>query len=306
VVYGTGYTYPPYTSTTVYYPAPVTYGYAPVYDPGYGAWNFLAGATFGFIAGAAASNWWGGGCCGWHGDTDIDINRNVNVSRDYIRNLNVNRADLRNVNLNRADFQSLRSNRQDFRNNIYKNRDWSQQLQNTRRSQLNQRANSLQRGETPRLTKLQEQRGERLAGREGAAAERPQGRQGPQPALKERGGERQAAREARSQQRPVSAREARPEQRAKPAELGKNNVFADRDGNVYRRTNEGWQQRDRSSWSRPETRAQPSFERNQANLNRDFGARSRGAERTQSFQRTRSAGAGRGGGGGFGGGGRRR
>jgi hypothetical protein len=336
VVYGTGYTYPPYTSTTVYYPAPVTYGYAPVYDPGYGAWNFLAGATFGFIAGAAASNWWGGGCCGWHGDTDIDINRNVNISRDYMRNLNINRADLRNVNLNRADFQSLRSNRQDFRNNIYKNRDWSQQLQNTRRSQLSQRANSLQRGETPRLTKLQEQRGERLAGREGTAAERLQGRQGPQPALKERGGERQAAREgrvserqgrearpqqreggarpeqrqaareARSQQRPVSAREARPEQRAKPAELGKNNVFADRDGNVYRRTNEGWQQRDRSSWSRPETRPQPSFERNQANLNRDSGARSRGTERAQSFQQTRSAGVSRGGGGGSRGGGRRR
>jgi hypothetical protein len=63
VVYGTGYTYPSYVAPTAYYPAPVTYGYAPVYDPGYGAWNLLAGATFGFIAGAAASNWWGGG--GW-------------------------------------------------------------------------------------------------------------------------------------------------------------------------------------------------------------------------------------------------
>lgn len=59
VVYGTGYVYPPYVAPAYYYPAPVTYGYAPIYDPGYGAWNFLAGATFGFIAGAAASNWWG-------------------------------------------------------------------------------------------------------------------------------------------------------------------------------------------------------------------------------------------------------
>lgn len=159
VVYGTGYVYPPYVAPVYYYPAPVTYGYAPIYDPGYGAWNFLAGATFGFIAGAAISNWWGGcGCCGWHGETNIDINRNVNRSRNYVQNLNLNRANLRNANFNRQNFQSLRSNRQDFRNNVYQNRNWSQQLQNTRRDQLNQRNKQLASGQGARTERARDRR----------------------------------------------------------------------------------------------------------------------------------------------------
>ena len=325
VVYGTGYVYPPYVAPVYYYPAPVTYGYAPIYDPGYGAWNFLAGATFGFIAGAAASNWWGGcGCCGWHGETNIDINRNINISRDYVQHLNANRANFQNANFNRQNFQSLRANRQDFRNNVYKNPNWSQQLQNTRRNQLNQRVGSLERGQRPRPSTLPAERGERLAGGQGArsdraldrqaragerqggqAAQRPQQREGSAPARPE---PRQATREGPRQPRSASAREARPEPRARPADLGRNNVFGDRDGNVYRRTDQGWEQRDRNNWSRPETRPQPSFANQQPALDRDYGARARGVERTQNFQRAGGGGYGGGraggfsrGGGGFGG-----
>jgi uncharacterized membrane protein YgcG len=313
VVYGTGYVYPPYVAPTVYYPAPVTYGYAPVYDPGYGAWNFLAGATFGFIAGAAASNRWGGyGCCGWHGDTNIDINRNVNI----------NRANFQNANFNRQNFQGSRTNRQDVRNNVYKNPNWSQQLQTNRRTQLNQRVGAQERGQRPRADSLQGQRGERPAAREGRASER-QGGAPARPAPRQAAGEarspqqRQASREGQREQRPAGAREARPEQRAKAAELGKNNVFADRDGNVHRRTNEGWEQRDRNNWSRPETRSQANVARQQPNLDRDFSARARGTERAQNFQQAGGGGFSRSGGGGFsrggggggrsgGGGGRRR
>lgn len=257
VVYGTGYVYPPYVAPTVYYPAPVTYGYAPIYDPGYGAWNFLAGATFGFIAGAAASNWWGGcGCCGWHGDTDIDINRNININRN---------ANLRNANFNRRD----------FRNNVYKNPNWSRQLQDTRRNQLNQRNQRLARGQGPRSERVQDRQ---AAQRQGSAP-------------------------------------ARPQQRAKPADLGKNNVFADRDGNVHRKTNQGWEQPDRKQGSRSETRPSSRPASPQPALDRDYNARARGAERTQNFQRAGGSGYGRSGGGGFsrggggrggGGGGRRR
>jgi len=48
-VYGTGYHYPPYVSTTVYYPYPVTYGVAVSYNP-YTGWGM--GTTFatGFFA----------------------------------------------------------------------------------------------------------------------------------------------------------------------------------------------------------------------------------------------------------------
>ncbi|MFO1372423.1 MAG: hypothetical protein U1F42_08515 [Candidatus Competibacteraceae bacterium] len=320
VAYGTGYVYPPYVAPAAYYPAPVTYGYAPIYDPGYGAWNFMAGATFGFIAGAAASNWWGG-CCGWHGDTNIDINRNINISRDYVQHLNVNRANLQNANFNRQNFQSLGANRQDFRNNVYKNPNWSQQLQNNRRSQLNQRNERLASGQGARSDRTQDRQaraGERQGGqaaqrqqqrREGGAPARPEQRQAAREARSTQ--QRQATREARStqqrpaaretrpaqqqrqtsregarQQRPAGAGSARPEQRAKPADLGRNNVFADRDGNVYRRTNQSWEQRDRNNWSRPETRPQTNFANQQPALDRDFNSRARGTERAQNFQRS--------------------
>lgn len=322
VVYGTGYVYPPYVAPVYYYPAPVTYGYAPVYDPGYGAWNFLAGATFGFIAGAAASNWWGGGgCCGWHGDTNIDINRNINVSRDYVQHLNVNRANFQNANFNRQNFQSLSANRQDFRNNVYQNPNWSQKLQDNRRGQLNQRGERLAGGEGVRSDRVQNRQA-RAGERQGGQAQRQQRREGgaqARPASQQR----QASREGVRQQRPAGAGSARPQQRTRPADLGRNNVFAGQDGNVYRRTNQGWEQRGRNNWSRPETRPQPSFARQQPALDRDFSARARGTERTRNFQRSgggsfASGGGGafsrggggfsRGGGGGFsrGGGGRRR
>ena len=310
VVYGTGYVYPPYVAPVYYYPAPVTYGYAPIYDPGYGAWNFLAGATFGFIAGAAASNWWGGcGCCGWHGDTNIDINRNINISRDYVQHLNIDRANLRNADFNRQNFQSLRTNRQDFRNNVYKNPNWSQQLQNNRRDQLNQRGERLAGGQGARSDRSQDRQARAGERRDGQAAQRQQRREGGAQARPE---QRQAAREARTtqqrqasregarQQRPAGAGSARPEQRAKPADLGRNNVFADRDGNVHRRTDQGWEQRDRNNWSRPDARPQTDFARQQPALDRDFGARARGTERAQNFQRAGGGFGGRGGGG-FGG-----
>ncbi len=355
VVYGSGYVHPPYVSSAVYYPAPVTYGYAPVYDPWYGAWNFLAGATFGFVAGAAASNWWGCGCCGWRGDMHVDINRNVNISRDYMRNLNVNRSDFRNVSRNRNDFQSLRSDRSQFRNNVYKDRgNWGRQIENNRRAQLDQRFSALERGQRPNAGL--ERRVAAHEGTKGAGARRPeaaqqarQAREGARtkPATREAGaaqrapqaqtraaeraaasgkaGEgRAATREAgpagRAPQRTAAAeqRKATPQattkqprsasERAQSREVGKNNVFAGRDGNVYRSTGSGWEQRQSSGWSKPESRSQSNFSQNRASLDRDLGARARGTERTQSFQSARPSGgsASRGGGGGgrsYGGGG---
>ena len=58
VVYGTGYNYVPYIGTTVWYPPPLTYGYAanPTWTPWTG-WAF--GLGFGWAMGAA----WGSSCC---------------------------------------------------------------------------------------------------------------------------------------------------------------------------------------------------------------------------------------------------
>jgi uncharacterized membrane protein YgcG len=89
-------------------------------------------------------------------------------------------------------------------------------------------------------------------------------------------------------------------------------VYAGHDGNVYRRSDTGsWQQWNNGGWSQAQRPAQSS------QLQRDFSARTQGAQRTSdfsSFQRSPSmgragsfAGGGgfRGGGGGFRGGGRR-
>ena len=106
---------------------------------------------------------------------------------------------------------------------------------------------------------------------------------------------------------------------ARPAK-GPNNVFADRNGNVYRRDNKGnWQQRQGNQWAkaqaaRPATRpsrpagvsrptprpvqpaARPSFDANR--MNRNFQARQRGQVRTQNFQRVQRSPASRPSGGG--------
>jgi hypothetical protein len=58
VVYGTGYTYVPYIGTTVWYPPPVTYGYAA--NPTWTPWTgWMMGFGFGWAMGAA----WGSSCC---------------------------------------------------------------------------------------------------------------------------------------------------------------------------------------------------------------------------------------------------
>ena len=98
-----------------------------------------------------------------------------------------------------------------------------------------------------------------------------------------------------------------------PARPGQNNVFAGQNGNVYRKTPQGWQERQGNSWSKPAAAAaarptaprppvdmtrrpqpapsrpatQPSF--NTGQLNREFTARQRGETRTQNFQRAQSA-----------------
>jgi hypothetical protein len=68
-----------------------------------------------------------------------------------------------------------------------------------------------------------------------------------------------------------------------------NNVFAGRDGNVYRKTPQGWEQRTQSGWTRPGATNQGSrngsrnFEQSRPSLDRDYTARARGSERVRDF-----------------------
>ena len=110
----------------------------------------------------------------------------------------------------------------------------------------------------------------------------------------------------------VANRPAAPADRmARPTNNIQNNVLTDRSGNVYQRDTSGsWQQRSNGQWSRPENldrasrptqqpAVQPSRDwandqryRQQAvrpQLERDFGARQHGAQRSQNFQRQQQA-----------------
>jgi hypothetical protein len=60
IVYGTGYVYTPYIGTTVWYGAPVTYGYAAA-----PAWTPWTGWAIGFGMGWAYGAAWGTGAWGW-------------------------------------------------------------------------------------------------------------------------------------------------------------------------------------------------------------------------------------------------
>jgi hypothetical protein len=87
-----------------------------------------------------------------------------------------------------------------------------------------------------------------------------------------------------------------------------NNVYSDRNGDVYRKTDNGWQQRQGNGWSnsgaspsqQPSSgnrAAQPKASTNAgpSSLNKDAQSRQRGAQRSQSYQRSSAP---RGGGGG--------
>jgi hypothetical protein len=92
-----------------------------------------------------------------------------------------------------------------------------------------------------------------------------------------------------------------------------NNVYADRNGNVHRKTNQGWQNRSQGGWNSQQSQAKQQKSRQQQTRQLDSNdrARQQGASRSRSYNRSyggggRSYGGGgmRGGGGGRGGGGR--
>jgi len=146
--------------------------------------------------------------------------------------------------------------------------------------------------------------------------------------------DRLPGRESGSQTRPVSGAVKHVRPAGQPANLP-NNVYTDRDGNVFRQTDSGWEQRQGNQWTpsggtnasgpatRPATQpsgpaAQPaqqpsrqpaggsSWDNRQRNLQRDANSRNRGQQRTQQYQRSRQSQPSRGGGSRGGGGGRRR
>lgn len=221
-VYGTGYHYPPYVSTTVYYPYPVTYGVAVSYNPytGWGMGTTFATGFFAFGVGMAIGASYHHGyypAGGYRGcfNCTVNVNRGGAGGRNQVNIGNSAGGGNRARPTNRAGAsQQPRAS-----NNLY-----------NRPQNRSRNANAATRNQA--------------AGQMGA--------------------NRRAG--------------------------GSNNVFADRNGNVHRRTDNGWQSRQGNSWSRDRSGY------GSGGGNREYGAR----------QRSSGGGASRGGGGRGGGGGRRR
>jgi hypothetical protein len=224
-VYGTGYHYAPYVSTTVYYPYPVTYGVAVSYNPytGWGMGTTFATGFFAFGVGMAIGASYHHGyypAGGYRGcfNCTVNVNRGGAGGRNQVNIGNSAGGGNRARPSNRAGASGGAQPRAS--NNIYNS------PQNKSRN-----ANAATRNQ----------------------------------ASGQMGANRRAG--------------------------GSNNVYADRNGNVHRRTDNGWQSRQGNSWSKDRS-----------------GYGSGGGNREhQARQRSSGGGASRGGGGrGGGGGGRRR
>ncbi len=96
--------------------------------------------------------------------------------------------------------------------------------------------------------------------------------------------------------RTTQARPATGNRRATSPAGRPNNVYADRNGNVQRRNNNGsWDSRSTGGWQ-PNTGGGNRAGGSPSTMNRDYQSRQRGSSRTQSYNRSRGGGA-RGGGG---------
>jgi hypothetical protein len=68
-----------------------------------------------------------------------------------------------------------------------------------------------------------------------------------------------------------------------------NNVFSDKQGNVYKKENNQWQSREGNNWSNvDQSKNKSNYERNKQDLNRQQTSRERGNQRTQSYNQQRS------------------
>ena len=101
----------------------------------------------------------------------------------------------------------------------------------------------------------------------------------------------QLAKDTRRDQRKPETRDVKPAQKPGTGKRNDNNVFAGRDGDVYRKTDKGWEQRDQNKWSNPakNENTRKNFENKQPTLDRDNKARQRGAEKTKNFERSQSS-----------------
>jgi hypothetical protein len=264
VVYGTGYDYPAWVDT-VYYPVPVTYGYAvsPTYTPWTG---WVMGFGFGWAFGVATAGW-GWGCYPAWGP--YYGNHGAVVGRYGAAAWGPGGWAATTGNVYRRWGDTAAVTRGSAGYNAWTGNSWARSAGMS----YNSRTGTLAAGQRATVSNAYT----------GAAATA-----GRVAATNPRTGQSGSAAYARGASGGV-------------ARVG-DDVYATRDGNVYRRTDSGWQQRSGGSWSGA------SYQGATGSLNRDAQARSTGQTRVNQYQGTSGGRSGGyvGGGGARGGGGRRR
>lgn len=248
IVYGTGWPYNPWWGD-VFIPRPVTWGFGATFSFGWGCWGFGIGADWGAASFGCAwnSGWWGGGNYHWNNwNWNGDWNRSVTVNRSVTNNI----TNVTNRTVNRTV------------NNIYRNH--PDRLTPGEQARLNTNETRLDNQEN----RLQDQI-DRDRNRDTAAAS------------EQREEDRQELNRDQAQKREDNRElngDGRAPQPSSPAPHENNDVFADRDGNVYRHdAQQGWQRREGDDWQPPRGN-DASFNQNRGDLNRQFGARARGGE----------------------------
>ena len=249
VVFGTGWPYNPWFGN-VFIPRPVTWGFGATFSTGWGCWGFGIGGGWGAASFGCSwnSGWWGGGNYHWNNwNWNSNWNQNVNVTRNVTNNVTNNY----NNSVNRTV------------NNLYRNN--PDRLTPQERQRLQNNENRLSRQENSLQNQIDRAR------ETGTAA-----------AEKQRELDQQQENRDKAQQR-IDRQELRNnrEDNGKPlptAAHPRDDVYSDRDGNVYRHDdNQGWQRRENNQWRRPNDRDE-GFQRNRSDLNRQFAARARGGE----------------------------
>lgn len=340
VVYGTGYRYEPYYSPTAYVPYPATYGYSAVYNPYQAVWGYqpvyynpyawlapaVVGVGVGLVVAAIVDDWWDYPSYypwGWWGRGGYYYH-NVR-HHHYYHHRHARWRPRPEPYWRPGDRPTWRPGERPWRPGegpgVGPGRRPGRPGERPgpglggrpgRRDQLLAgRANLYNRpGMENRLANVggiqRPAQGDRPGARAGALLPGARRVEGARPRTADRAAlDRSTARS--------SARRGRPtrEPRTASEQMRRNNLFTDREGNVYRRDNRGsWQQRDGSRWAPVDRAARDQMGRQRrpadpssrqgtvrpdrrppvdtGSLHREFRARERGAERTNQFNRSRS------------------
>jgi len=286
-----------------YYPRPVTWGVRVVYNPWSGGWAYAPAYSGWYGAAFAASRiYWGGVYAGWWGPNGYRYYGNTyKYKYTYNYNVNVNRPPGYRppaTQLPSGGNATLPANRPGFAeggrrpgsDNIY-NRPENRPIRPGGERPAQFPANANRPG--------------------GGAGQLPAGNMRPGQGVSQLPADQTRPGQGASQLPANKDRLGQGQISTRPANRP-NDVLADKSGNVYRKSGNEWQQRNKNGWSKPGGgQGTSDFAKNRPQLERDNFSRQRGEQmqRQQSSQRGGSGMSGQrpaGGGTRSGGGGRRR